>query len=94
MKTWQKCFSALMLALFASTTISAQMMFAIHEDRVYPSAVAKYEMAAKELIKNLKKHNIQGADYLCLVTSDFQYTYVAPIDNMAALDDNPFAALG
>ncbi|MDX1478564.1 MAG: hypothetical protein R3301_12715 [Saprospiraceae bacterium] len=93
MKTLKKSVPALMLALFVTTALSAQMMFAIHEDRVYPSAVTKYEKAAANLVANLKKYNVPNADYLALMTSDFQYIYVAPIPNMAALDDNPFAML-
>ena len=93
MKLLMKFLPALMLALFVSSNLSSQQMFAIHEDRVYPGAIAQYEKTSKDLIANMKKHSVTGADFLTLMLDDFRYIYISPVENMAALDKNPFAAL-
>lgn len=83
--------------LYLATTAMAQsgerQMFSYHEDRVHPHKVTEYEAASKNLKMQLEKHSISTADYLAFVTEDLRYTYLAPIDNFAALDRNPFAGL-
>ncbi len=83
------------LMIISTTCVYAQdmQMYAVHEDRVYPSKVAEYEKAAKELVAQMKKHNLQGADYNALARDDYHYIYLTPIENMAQLDENPFAKL-
>jgi len=88
-------FAFIALMIVSTSCIYAQdmQMFSVHEDRVYPSKIADYEMAAKGLVAQMKKYNVQGADYLALALDDYRYIYISPIDNMAQLDKDPFANL-
>ena len=85
------------LMTLAAFTMSAQdsgfSMFWVHEDPVHPSKVSTYEEAAKELVENMKKYNVQGTSWISVNLSDFRYLYVTPIENMAALDSNGMAPL-
>lgn len=85
----------ILLMIVSTTCVYAQdmQMFTIHEDRVYPSKVAEYEKAAKNLATQLKKYNVQGADYNVLMRDDHRYIYITPIENMAQLDVNQFAEM-
>ena len=65
----------------------------IHEDVVKPSMAVEYETVVKELLSNMKKHNIQEASFVVTNTDDYRYLYVAPIENMAQLDKPVFATL-
>lgn len=90
--------SLLLLTLFLPfMTMQAQekMMksYWIHEDQVKPSMVAEYEAVCKELIAHCKTANLQGSDWITLAGSDFSYSFVGPIENMADLDKDPFASL-
>ena len=55
--------------------------------------MSTYEEAAKELVENMKKYNVQGTSWISVNLSDFRYLYVTPIENMAALDSNGMAPL-
>jgi len=65
----------------------------VHEDVVKPSMVAEYEEVCKELISNMKTHNIQETAFIVSNTADNRYLYVSPLNNMADLDKPVFATL-
>jgi len=83
----------LLVPLMAPAQEKSTQAYSIHEDQVKPSMVAEYEMISKELIDNLKKHNIQGVNWLAASTTDFRYMFVSKIDNMADLDRPRFKEL-
>lgn len=88
----------LFLFLFSFSAAFAQkddnyQKFIIHEDKVHPSMVMEYEAASKGLNENLKKHGIQGADYMCMQSEDFRYIFISPFNDFAEFDKNPFAEL-
>lgn len=87
-----------MLLLLPMGMIQAQMdgesqAFWVHEDHVKPSMVDEYEKVSKDLIANLKKHNIQDEAWITSQTDDLRYLYVGPIENMADLDRQMFSSL-
>ncbi len=86
------------LLAFSWAGIHAQMAantqaYWIHEDVVKPAMVAEYEAVVKELLANMKKHNIQEANFLVTNTDDNRYMYIGPIENMAQLDKPVFNTL-
>ena len=96
MKTLRTRLLTAMFALFLFSTSAQEgksKMFWVHEDPVKPSKVGQYEEAAKQLVDNMNKHNIQGTSWICSNTSDFRYLYITPIENMADLDKNTMAPL-
>lgn len=87
---------ALTLVIFANVALAQNsniQSYSVHEDQVKFSKIADYEKASKELIAKLKEHKIQGLNWISSTTQDGKYLYVSPINNMADLDKNPFAAL-
>lgn len=92
-----KTLMSLALALFFVSTIWAQekktQAFWIHEDHVMLSKTMEYEKISKELIDNLKKHDIQDEKWLAASTSDNRYMFIGAIDKMADLDRPLFATL-
>ncbi len=95
-----KIYSLLICALFLLPNLiqsqedSKPQAYRIHEDRVKPSMVDKYEKLAVDLIANLKKHQITESSWITSVTENYKYLYVSPIDNMADLDKPLFSNLG
>ena len=97
----KKIGTAMLLALLfmlSPALISAQdegktQAYWIHEDQVKLSMVPEYEKVSKELIDNLKKHNIQDEGWLTSSTTDGRYLYISPIKNMADLDRPLFTSL-
>jgi hypothetical protein len=68
--------------------------FIVHEDIVKPSMVAQYEAASKAFKEALDEHGSAEAKFLTVSLDDMRYLFVSPIENMAALDNNPlFKAL-
>jgi len=65
----------------------------VHEDVVKPGMIAEYEATCKELVENMKKHNIQEAAFITTNTSDNRYLYVSPVGEMADLDKPVFSTL-
>jgi hypothetical protein len=95
MKTLKMTLAAMLIMLSSMTIATAQeapQMYAVHLDHVKPAKVGEYEALGKQLITQSKTH---GSNYgwLALVTDQFDYYYVSPINNMAQLDGNPFASL-
>jgi len=72
---------------------SKKQLFVIHEDVVIPSMVSQYEKISKNLVSQLKDHSVSEISEMCAMTNDFHYYYITPVDNMAALDDNPWKAV-
>lgn len=68
-------------------------MFLVHEDRTKPAMAKKHETIDKELIGAMKKNEVSDFSWITLVTEDLRYIYIAPLENMAALDKDPFAGL-
>jgi hypothetical protein len=79
---------------FNILTIQAQetksQKFVVHEDVVIPSKVAAYEAATKKFAATMSEHNATDAAFLTVSLDDMRYLYVSAIDNLAALDNNPF----
>lgn len=67
--------------------------FWVHEDVVKPGMTAEYEEVCKELLENLKTHNIQSTGWITASTADSRYLYVSPINGMADLGKSPFPEL-
>jgi hypothetical protein len=72
---------------------SDSQKFWIHEDVVKPAMVAEYEAICKELVGNLKTHNIREANFLTSSTADNRYLYISAIENMSDLDKPVFSTL-
>ena len=70
-----------------------KQLFVIHEDVVKPSMVAQYEKVSKNLVNTLKENNNTEISEMCAMTNDFHYYYITPVDNMAALDIDPWKGL-
>lgn len=68
-------------------------MYWIHEDRTKPPMSNKQESVDKELIAALKKHEITDISWFTMVSLDYRYFYISPIENMAAFDKDPFGSL-
>lgn len=68
-------------------------MFMVHEDRTKPAMAKKHESIDKELIGAMRQNEIGDLSWITLVTEDFRYMYISPIESMAALDKDPFAGL-
>lgn len=68
-------------------------MFMVHEDRTKPAMAQKHETIDKELIGAMRKNEIEDVSWITLVTEDFRYMYISPIESMADLDKDPFAGL-
>lgn len=67
--------------------------FVVHEDVVKPHKMMEYEAASKEFVATLKKHAGPEAKFMAMSSDDMRYIFISPIENMAALDKNPFAKL-
>lgn len=80
------------LCFMAQETKKSQA-FWVHEDVVKPSMVAEYESVCKELMSNVKKHNIKEMNNIVARTEDNRYMWVGPIENMAQLDQPVFGDL-
>lgn len=78
------------LALVAQ---EAPQMYWVHEDHVKPSMVQEYEKAAKALVENCQKHNIQDMSWITTSTNDFRYLYVTPINSMSDINYDGFKTL-
>ena len=81
------------LNVYAQEEESQGQLFIIHEDVVKPSMVGKYEEATKSVIAKLKANNMTSISYRMAVTDDFHYHWVSEIENLAALDENPWQEL-
>ena len=79
--------------VFAQDEEPKGQLFRIHEDVVKPSMVSKYEEAAKGLVAKLTENNMASPSYMTAVRDDFHYIYIRPLENMAALDTNPWKEL-
>lgn len=88
-----------LLFFMCLTPIQAQdadegQKFIVHEDIVKPSMVAQYEAASKAFKEALDEHGSAEAKFLTVSLDDMRYLFISPIENMAALDNNPlFKAL-
>lgn len=68
-------------------------LFFIHEDVVKPSMVSQYEEAVKGVVAKLKENNMTSLSHTVAMSEDFHYSYIYQIENMAALDANPWKEL-
>lgn len=80
------------LTINISIAQDGKQMYTVHVDHVKPSMMSQYEGVCKELLAKCKEHGFEQP-WLTLVTDEFDYFYVTPIENMAELDENPFANL-
>lgn len=81
------------LAFAQAQDDSKSQAYWVHEDVVKPSMVMEYESIVKDLVGNMKKHNIQEVQMIVSNLADSRYLYVSPIANMAQLDKPIFATL-
>ncbi|MBD0833699.1 hypothetical protein [Aestuariibaculum sediminum] len=65
-------------------------MYRIHQDNVKPSKIEDYEKTAKEFKEACVKHEVD-ASWAAASSDDFKFIYISEIENMAALDERPFA---
>lgn len=97
MKTFKKSILiTLLILLFPCTGFaqeSSMKSFWIHEDVVKPAKAMEYETICKELVSNMKKHNITEADFIVSALAGSRYLYVGGISNMADLDKKVFSTL-
>ncbi|MBT8325469.1 MAG: hypothetical protein HKP45_03975 [Winogradskyella sp.] len=73
--------------ILGSSLLQAQekkmyQMYEVHEDQVKPSMVAQYEKTAKMFADKMREHNITDGGYLTVMTDDFRYMFVNPIDSL------------
>lgn len=90
MKTIKTTLLFVLFLCFSISLTQAQQAYLVHQDNVKPSKVMEYEKIAKEFNEASKKHNVQATWYVAM-TNGFQYYYLTPIENMAELDERPFA---
>ncbi len=98
MKTIKTTWFFLFLLIISIMGIQAQeeqdmQMFLVHEDRTKPAMATKHETIDKELIRALRQNEIQDVSWITLVTEDFRYLYISPIEKMADLDKDLFDGL-
>ena len=98
MKTKKITGSILVFLLMSFMGLLAQeeqdmQMFLVHEDRTKPAMAKKHETIDKELIGAMRQNEINDFSWITLVTEDFRYIYISPLDKMADLDKDPFASL-
>lgn len=86
-----------LLFMTLSPPLSAQEMknkkYVVHEDVVKPSQMMNYEKASKKFAETMREHSGPESQFLAVSLDDMRYLFVSPIENMAALDNNPFASL-
>ena len=90
------CF--LFLLLISLMGLQAQeeqdmQMYLVHEDRTKPAMAKKHETIDKELIGAMRQNEIRDVSWITLVTEDFRYLYISPLEKMADLDNDLFAGL-
>ncbi|OIQ29618.1 MAG: hypothetical protein BM564_05250 [Bacteroidetes bacterium MedPE-SWsnd-G2] len=83
----------LILPLLSFAQEDKMQAYWVHEDQVLPSKFVEYENMNKELISELKKHNIKDEIWYAASTSNGNYYYITPIKNMAELDRPLFGSL-
>jgi len=86
----------LVFMLVPLTTLAQEgktQKFVVHEDVVKPHKMMAYEKASKAFVATLKEHAGPEAHFMAMSSDDMRYIFISPIDNMAALDKNPFAKL-
>ncbi len=97
MKTFKIQLLFVLLFIIPISALQAQdddsQAYWVHEDVVKPSMVGEYENIVKELVENLKKHEIQEVNMIVANMDDQRYLYVGPIANMAQLDNPYFSTL-
>ncbi len=83
--------------LMVCSTLTAQekktQKFWVHEDMVKPNKVMEYEKASKAFVETCQKHAGAEAHFMTMSSDDMRYIFISPIENMAQLDENPFAAM-
>ncbi|WP_373515663.1 hypothetical protein [Persicitalea sp.] len=98
MKTLKNALLGLSIAVLATSALLAQdaapksQLLYLHEDPVYPSKVAEYEKASKVFLDNAKKYKLEDS-FSVIQGSDGSFTSVTAIENLAALDKDPMAAM-
>lgn len=85
--------TAVLLLITTTLTFAQNQAYWVHTDYVKPSKQADYEQVSKDFVEACKKHNLQGADWSVAHSTDGQYVSIAPVENMAAFDQNPLAPL-
>lgn len=97
MKTLKIKFLLLLLFIIPIGALQGQddssQAYWVHEDRVKPSMVMEYEQAAKDLVAQSKKHQINGSMWITTSTMDFRYLYVSPINSLADINYDGFGTL-
>ncbi len=98
MKKFKSTLLTLVLAALAAPVLLAQddapksQMIYIHEDPVYPAKVAEYEKVSKTFLDNAKKYKLED-NFTVFQVSDGTFVSGVLIENMAALDEDPMAAM-
>ena len=87
------CLVVMFLPLLLQAQEAKVQKFVVHEDVVKPHKMMEYEKVSKEFVATLKKHAGPEAAFMAMSSDDMRYIFISPIDNMAALDQNPFAKL-
>ncbi|MDE3740794.1 hypothetical protein [Maribacter polysaccharolyticus] len=88
--------SIAMLTLIPYTSFAQEnenQLFYVHEDRVKPSMIEKYEQISKEFKEACIEHNLQGLSWQVAATATGRYMIISPMENMAELDKNVMAPL-
>jgi len=81
------------LNVYAQEEESQSQLFFIYEAVVKPSMVGKYEEATRNVTAKLKANNMTSIRYVMSVTDDFHYYWGSEIENLAALDEDPWQEL-
>jgi len=97
-QNFSKSLLTFVFALLATTALLAQdaapksQLLYVHEDPVYPGMMAEYEKTSKVFAENAKKYKLEDS-FSVIQGSDGSFYSVTPIENMAALDKDPMAAM-
>ncbi|WP_339706061.1 hypothetical protein [uncultured Kriegella sp.] len=97
MKTKKLNFLLALLLMTPLALLQAQesknQAFYIHEDQVKPSKIQEYEQVSKEFAEACKTHKLSDVNWTTATTTTGKYLTIAPIENMAELDQNVFSPL-
>ncbi len=77
---------------YAQETPSTQLLM-IHEDHVLVDKTSEYTKVGEDLVKLMAQNNFTALTFTGFWLEDNTYMYVSPVENMAQLDNNPWAEL-
>jgi len=93
MKNLSTFIYCILAAIVISPGLAQDQLFFIHEDDVLPSKSVQYNNTSAEFAKVLREQNIPELAAFAHMQEGYHYLWVTPIENFAALDENPWSKL-